>query len=365
MICLITDIVRIEKKAFSQLVLYIGISLLTSCSHLKDEKATGSKIQDIATEPVKVETIILSDRKFNQELITNAKIIAPQRATLRFQLEGNIESILVKDGQLVKKGEVIGLIDDRGYQDALKKAQLDYRKAQLDYEDQLLRLGYRPADTAKMEKELKENAKLRSGFSHAYFSLKNAFADIEKTRLTAPFTGKIANLNGKPFNATSFFENICTLVSTSSLDAEFKVLEQELPFVKNSKTISISLLGSSDYTIPCVLRSVNPIVDENGMVIVRVQLLIITEDLLDGMTVNLKCEQVVPDVIAIPKEALVDRQNKKVVFTVVNGKSHWNYVDIVDENSAMVAVKGNLIPGDEIIVKGNQNLSHLRDVITD
>jgi len=352
-------------KNFIPLLLYIGMSLLISCSHSKDEKGSIIKIVDKSAEPIKVESIILKDCEFNKELITNARIIASQRAALRFQLEGNIMSIHVKEGQLVKKGEIIGLIDDHTYQDALRKSQLDFRKSQLDYEDQLLRLGYRLADTTKMDNELKENAKLRSGLSHAYFSLKNARADIEKTKLIAPFTGKIANLKGKAFNPTSSFENICTLVSTGNLDAEFKVLEQELPFVKNSTMISIALLGTNNYSIPCILQSVNPIVDESGMVIVHVHLPKATVDLLDGMTVNLKCEQAVPNLLALPKESVVDRQNKKVVFTLVNGKAFWNYVDIVDENSTMVAVKGDLKIGDKVIVKGNFNLSHLRDVITD
>jgi hypothetical protein len=61
--------------------------------------------------------------------------------------------------------------------------------------------------------------------------------------------------------------------------------------------------------------------------------------------------------LVIPKSALVLRTNKKVVFTVKNGRAQWHYVDTSHENSESYVVTSGLAAGDSIIYEGNINLA--------
>ena len=78
------------------------------------------------------------------------------------------------------------------------------------------------------------------------------------------------------------------------------------------------------------------------------------------MCIRDRVNKQVKNVIVVPKEALVLRSNKKVVFTLENGVAKWNYVTELHENSTHYAIKKgeNLKRTDTIIVSGNMNLSH-------
>ena len=83
------------------------------------------------------------------------------------------------------------------------------------------------------------------------------------------------------------------------------------------------------------------------------------------MNVKVFIETPIDSVIVVPKEAVVMRSNKKVIFTTVNNISKWNYVDVIDENSSSYAIKQGIIRvGDTVIVSGNSNLSHEAKVNT-
>jgi hypothetical protein len=62
--------------------------------------------------------------------------------------------------------------------------------------------------------------------------------------------------------------------------------------------------------------------------------------------------------LVIPKEALVLRTNKKVVFTLKNERAQWVYVETGLENSGGYVVTAGLAAGDSVIYEGNINLAH-------
>ena len=151
---------------------------------------------------------------------------------------------------------------------------------------------------------------------------------------------------------------ILILVSHQQLEVVFSVLENELSFVKKNQAVTITSFVDKSKNYMGVVSEINPMVDENGLIQVKAKVNIPDNTLFDGMNVKVIINQPIHDVIVIPKEALVLRSNKEVVFTVKEGLAKWNYVEVLDENSSSYALKKGLKLGDTIIVSGNMNLSH-------
>ena len=80
--------------------------------------------------------------------------------------------------------------------------------------------------------------------------------------------------------------------------------------------------------------------------------------LYDGMNVKVQLQRSLGRQLVIPKEALVLRTNKKVVFTLKNGFAQWVYVETGLENSTGYVVTEGLAAGDSVIYEGNVNLAH-------
>ncbi|MDR2683363.1 MAG: efflux RND transporter periplasmic adaptor subunit, partial [Dysgonamonadaceae bacterium] len=106
-----------------------------------------------------------------------------------------------------------------------------------------------------------------------------------------------------------------------------------------------------------------PLVDKNGMVRVKAALQSAGNRLYDGMNVKIRIQRSLGRQLVIPKEALVLRTNRKVVFTLQNSKALWVYVETGWENSTGYVVTNGLHVGDSVIYEGNIHLAHESPVI--
>lgn len=348
-------------------LIVISVYLTISCNRNTNNEKTFTEEADIVhrefssqTDSVKIITI--GRQTFYNELLINGKIQAKRKANLTLKTEGILKDIMVREGDRVQRGQVIALLYSKAETLNIGSAELAYKQALLDYQDQLLRAGYLLSDTNNIDTKAKEIAKLRSGLSRSEIELQHAKHNFEQTRLSAPFAGKIANINAKPQNSSSSYEFICTLIDDSSFEVDFQVLEQELPFVKQASNIAVIPYSSDSATMSAKIISINPLIDEAGMVNINATVVEHTNLLLDGMSVQVKLQKRKDNQLVVPKNAVLDRQGRKVVFTLVDNVAKWNYVEIAGENSSSFAIRSGLNAGDKVIYEGNFNLAHDKPV---
>lgn len=314
-------------------------------------------------KPTEVKVLEVRTADFNRELIANGKLEAVRKANLSFKGPGIIQSVNVSEGMRVVKGKVLAVLDRQEQRRAYKQADLNHSKALLDYQDQLLRAGYQLDDTLNLDPEIKRIAQLRSGLSSSVYELEKLQEEINQGQLIAPFPGQIANVQAKAHNQSSAYNYICTLIDDSSLEVEFQVLEQELNFVRHSKIVRVQPFSDAHaQTYRGHIVSVNPLVNQDGMITVRARVENSNAQLMDGMSVRVIVQQAMPEQLVIPKEAVLDRQDRKVVFTLEDGLAKWNYVEIAAENSVQYAISKGLDAGDKVIYEGNFNLAHDKPV---
>jgi membrane fusion protein (multidrug efflux system) len=150
----------------------------------------------------------------------------------------------------------------------------------------------------------------------------------------------------------------CTIINPNTLEVSFSVLENEFGFISKGQKIEIQSFTDKDKQFKGVITEINPIVDKNGLIKIKAKVTSKNTGLLDGINVKVFINKPLEGVIVIPKEALVLRTNRVVVFTYENGLAKWNYVELAGENSTSYAIKKGLKISDTLIVSGNLNLSH-------
>ncbi len=99
-------------------------------------------------------------------------------------------------------------------------------------------------------------------------------------------------------------------------------------------------------------------IDENGMVKVTGTIDNGSGILLDGMNVKVIIRKKIPKKLFIPKEAVVQRQNKSVVFVYKDNHAIWRYIVPETENSKFVVISEGLTKGDEVITTNVMNLAN-------
>jgi RND family efflux transporter MFP subunit len=314
-------------------------------------------------KPESVKTMKMRYVDFKQELLANGKLDAIHTSDLKFATVGNITVLSVKEGDIVKKGQVIAALDDRVIKNNYRQSAMRYNLACLDYQDQLIRAGYSLADTSIIEDKIKKIARLRSGLSQAEVELQQISNELEAMQLRAPYDGKIANLKaGLQNNSNNNFGYICTIVDDRTLSINFQILEQELGFIHRGSIVCISPFSNTELKVNGIVASINPMIDQSGMVDIKATVPNFDGRFIDGMSVNVEVLKYIKKQLVIPRQAVLDRQGRKVVFTMVNGKAKWNYVEIAFENNFEYAIKSGIKEGDQVIIDGNFNLAHDKPV---
>ena len=294
---------------------------------------------------------------FQHELMSNGKLAARRRVDLRFESTAIIAHVYVKNGDRVRKGTKLAELDGFRLVNQVSQALDALNKAKLEMQDVLIGQGYMLADSAKVPEATLRLAKLKSGYDQALAAYELALYEQGVATLEAPFDGVIANLFTRQGNPPSSSEPFCTVIDPQSLEADFTVLENELPLIKMGDPVEVSPYAAADLTVAGRISEINPMVDDAGMVRVRAT---VSADkrLFEGMNVRVSVRRSLGHQLVVPKQAVVLRSGKQVVFTLVNGKAYWNYVRTGLENAGSYTILEGLKEGDEVIISGNINLAH-------
>ena len=337
------------------------VALAVACSGSPEDNAAdeGGVNAVLPEEESRVTVQVLRLQDFEHELVSNGKLQAGQQADLKFETQGVVAAIHVKNGQAVRKGQKLAELDKFTLTRKTAQARDAMEQSRLEMQDVLIGQGYAAEDSARVPADVMHLARVKSGYDRSIADYELARRDEENATLTAPFDGVVANLFAKPFNEPDASEPFCTLVGTRGMEVDFTVLENELPLLKAGDRVEVSPYADAALRYAGRVTEINPLVDEKGMVRVKAVVDGSGGRLFSGMNVRVSVRRSLGKQLVIPKSAVVLRSGKQVVFTLVDGKAFWHYVQTGLENSDSYTVTGEaLMEGDTVIVGGNVNLAH-------
>lgn len=338
--------------------------LVVSCGtkeKKEEEGEMGRKKYEIEKNPV--DTIILRKQNFNSQLLSNGKLRAMNKSSLKFAVSGIVTALPVKNGSSVTAGEVIAVSDTRDAGLKLEQARHQMEKAEIDLEDKLLGYGYKRSDSLRIPKETIRIARIHSGYNDAEANLKSARIAFDNCTLKAPVSGRIANLSTKLYEYPAG-EEFCQVINDKIFEVEFAILETELSSLKKGQRVLVSTFSEPEKRYTGQVTEINPTVNDKGQIMVRAQL-VNPGHLIDGMNVKVHIENIIPDKFVVPKSAVLIRDNQEVLFRIdKENKASWTYVHVLMSNSDSYVVVPNedkgaeLNEGDVVIISGNLNLAH-------
>jgi RND family efflux transporter MFP subunit len=339
-----------------------------NCAKYKAANETTIEKKAYVTEKNEVETIILKNESFQKELVSNGKIIAAQKNSVQFEVSDKLEHLYVKNGDFVHKGQMLASLNSFKYQQRLSRAEIDLKKAKFQFEDMLVGRGIFTTKRDSIPKTIYDMVASRTGYDAALLELKTARFELQSTKLIAPFSGKVANIESRVYENVSAGKSFITLIDDSVFEVEFYLIESEMSDVALNSSVQIVPFALGK-TYNGHISSINPLIEKNGTILVKA---VVKNDgkLTEGMNVKVRIEKEVKNQLVVPKSAVVLRDNQEILFKVVDGKAYWTYVQTTLENSSSYAViahpdksSASLNPGDTVIVSGNLNLAHDSEVV--
>lgn len=348
-----------------QTTLYLPLLIFLSACNAANSTEEGNNLaaRRIAVPPtndtVAVSVAKLSLADFNATTTFNGTAAANQKIDIQFPAAEIIAGLTIANGSPVKKGQPLAMLDGSTLLRKLQRNSESIEKSLIDLDDKLIDYGYRLKDSTTVPPAILKMAKIKSGYSVLQAERQDLEYDLSKYTIRSPVDGKVADLEASLYNPSASYRKLCTVIKDDTMTVNFLILEQEGPYVRPGAALVV--FAGSDSTGKAYHGKVtllNPRIDENGMI--RGQGMVVNEDgrLLDGVHVTVKVIKTIPRQLLLPRQAVVKRQGRNVVFSYRQGKAKWNYVDIVAGNDEQLVIKGRLMPGDSVIVSGNDNLAN-------
>ncbi len=349
-----------KKPVVWMFLVLLGLCLAT-CKN-KEESPYGNKLGEIdaKSEPLKVYGVISVFGDFPLELVSNGNVVSSETASLNFKTNGVVSKIFFKNGQRVEKGALIAEMENSMEKLDLQQAKLRMERARIDRLGEIVghKVGARnPEDVSE---EALKRFNMVTGYNEAELSTQQAEMRYNYTRLLAPFSGIIANLDTKPNNSPKSGEPFCILMDDSHFEVVFPVMESEISRISMGQEVTLKPFFMDSVYYKGRIVEINPLIDEHGMVAIKAVVTNEDRKLVDGMNVKVFIRDKIPDCLIVPKEAVVLRNNRQAVFTVLNDTlANWKYIFTDLENSQSYSIlEGLLLPGDTVITIGNINLAH-------
>jgi membrane fusion protein (multidrug efflux system) len=319
--------------------------------------------RDPISSKIKIEKTIVKTHKIKRKdfaaiVITTGKIQAHQEIPVYFKGSGIITGINVLNGDAVRPGQLLATMENSQQQLDLQAARTQLEESRVEINDLLISQGGSSGDSTSVNKDVFKFIKLRSGYSRAQLAIQKAEYELAKSYLFAPTFGIIANLTISTFNKASQEIPFCTLLNRNQIFTRCSILETELRSAKVGQHAMIEPVGTPHLTCEGEIVDINQLVNTLGMVDVNVRILKPAPGLLHGMNVRVIIKNIYKDQLTVPKEAIVERNGRKVVFVFSNGYAKWRYVITGKENHEEIVINDGLENGDEVIISGNINLGH-------
>jgi len=344
------------------LLIALLLSLAACTSSQPTEEETTTTKPTLAAMP-SIATRTAERKAFRWVLLSNGRVSNQSASKIVFKTSGVIAQINVQNGSTVRVGQLLAQLENREQNLALRQAELQIVEARVEINDLLISQGGRRGDTTSVKPDVWAYIKLRSGYERGLLALQKARNELENTSLRAPFGGVVANLTTKPFNTISAAEAFCTLLSQAAPLVTFMVLETELMAVQTGQTAVVQPVAFGERSYIGKVVEINPYVSEQGLVQVKARINNADKYLFEGMNVRVRVEKGIPSQIVVPKEAVVERSGRKVIFTYAaetdsSGLAKWNYVTVAHENDTEIALSEGIKAGEIVIIDGNLNLGH-------
>lgn len=338
-------------------VVLIFLSNCTSPSTQNQEETASANTSPGATV-TKVSVELSSFTNLAYQVRANGRIYPQYSELLLAERSGLLLSCHARNNQAVKKDEIIAVIDVAALDLKREKLLVQQFNAQKEYESQLL--GYEGLLKGKSQQEGEEvRKKLRAASGLAGIELEIKELDYEKQQalIRAPVSGVLSDVKVQAGMRIKTGQELFRIYSAQDLYAELKVLESDLGLLRTGQSANVNPLAMPDKNYAANLSEINPSVDANGMVLVRLKIAR-PAGLLPGMNVEASINVPQKRAVVVPKLAVVQRGGRPVVFTYENGLAKWNYVTTGLDNGKQIEIVEGVKAGMEVLTSNNLQISH-------
>jgi len=371
-----------------------GEAEITSGEQGQETKASETPLQVKVVEARLADLII--------KLRSPAEAVTDRNIVMKAEVSGVIKNLNIRESKHVKKGDLLVELDDQEYRlkyenaeaarlrafsemlveqrfadvsgergenqtDMLNDAKKMYEEAGQHYQNGLISREEFERRSRLYERALIESGEKKDeviaamkGLTQAEISVKQAQLDLEKTKIRAPFSGIITEIQVSPGEHVSAGRELFTLVNISKIQVHAQVLESEIGKMQVGREVNLKFSAYPGRVFKGKVSAISPIVNSEFKTCkVFIDVENPEEELKPGMHAEVEiAAEIHRNKLLVPQDAILTRSQRKLLFVVEDGLAKWRYVEIGLENEEYAEILDGVQAGEPVIVEGHFTLAH-------
>lgn len=333
---------------------FIFLLVLNSCTPKKQD-AAGQKGR--RGGPVLVEVKVAQPELLLNIVSATGSVMANEKAEIRPEVSGRIINILFEEGATVPKGKLLVKLNDNDLQAQLKRneAQGLVLTSDESQKRKLLELKAISQD----EYDLAKSALMVNQADKQLLQ-----AQIAKTEVYAPFTGKVGLRTISVGNYVASNTLIATIQQLDPIKIEFDIPEKYTGFVNPGMEVTFRTDASDSVYSAKVYAVESSISTETRTLKIRARCANPSGELKPGTfaRIDMILERF-PEAIKIPSEAVLTELSGSKVFVCKGGKAQITSVTTGIRTDSEIQVLSGINPGDSLIITGLLQLNNGSPVV--
>ena len=333
------------------------------------------------------ETMTVEKKDIEVPIKFSAKMKGQTDVTITPQVSGQLMKICVTEGQRVKKGQTLFVIDSRNAQLNLEAAQANLQaalaqenSAKLEYESNKNLFEKKIVSQYMLDNSENSYKQARASVAQARASVNNANVNLSFCTITAPVTGLIGEIPVRTGDQVSPGSQLTMVSGNTQMDAEFSVAESlveemvsagakasdKVKHMAAMPDVTFIMKNGTEYQHKGRISSLTGMVNAaTGTMSAKATFPNPEGQLVSGIQGTVVLPYAEKDVIVIPQTAVVKLQSRQQVYKV-KADSTATAVEVKTEdigNGKDFIITSGLNVGDKIITVGANNVQEGQKVL--
>lgn len=356
-------------------VLAVGVLAILAVTAWALTRPAKTKLVASTAVPVRVMKVVAQD--LPRYVVGIGSVLSLHSVVIRPQIDGILTRLLVKEGQLVKAGDLLATIDDRSIRASLDqaKAQLGESQAQLQvaqvnlkrYKELSIDDGV-SKQTYDQQQALVNQLKATAQGDQA--AIDSAKVQLSYTQIRSPVTGRVGirTVDEGNFLRMSDTQGLFSVTQIDPIAIEFSLPQQMLPTLQgllaaNAPASVDAYLGADTEGENSQLLGEghlslidNQISSTTGTLRAKAEFSNSTQKLWPGQLVTIKIQTALDrNALAVPPTVVQRGLDSHFVYRVTGDKVEIVPVQVVYQDSDRVILKG-IQAGDVLVSDGQSRL---------
>ena len=352
-----------QIKSLAYLSVYLIATIVFISAGFTSIAAEHGKNQDSQTVPVRIARVEIMTVSDQIALVGTAEAIA--KSTIASEVSGIVKYFPVKEGNYIKKGDLLVELKSTDLKLTLKGAVAAREKSIANFEKAKKELArvtrLKEANSVaerKYDEALYNYRALSQELVQNNAKIEQLEYEIAQKKVLAPFSGFIAGERTQVGQWVSAGGAVVTLIDLSKICITVDVPERYTVILPSKGRVTVNVKSIPGKPLSGRIYAILPQGNSKSRTFpVRINLANPGFKIKSGMEVLVTFDLArTRNALLVPKDSIVTSGEDKMVFSVTHGKAVPVRVKVTGYFDGNVAVEGNLKPGDMVVIRGNERL---------